>query len=138
MLDKLRNKLKVAVNFPSPPAVAQQIIDLASDPDIDVVKVATAMSRDPGLTAKVLRIANSPLYSKQRKSENLRQALVVLGLNAATTLALSFSLVGFLDQRSQRAISTSSPSRWMEPSAHCSRQLPLQLVTRPLALQSPL
>jgi diguanylate cyclase (GGDEF)-like protein len=94
MLDKLRNKLKVAVNFPSPPAVAQQIIDLASDPDIDVVKVATAMSKDPGLTAKVLRIANSPLYSKQRRSENLRQALVVLGLNAATTLALSFSLVG--------------------------------------------
>ena len=94
MLDKLRNKLKLAVNFPSPPAVAQQIINLCQDPDIDVVKVATAMSKDPGLTAKVLRIANSPLYSKQRKSENLRQALVVLGLNAATTLALSFSLVG--------------------------------------------
>jgi diguanylate cyclase (GGDEF)-like protein len=46
------------------------------------------------LTAKVLRVANSPLYSKRRKSDNLRQALVVLGLNAATTLALSFSLVG--------------------------------------------
>jgi diguanylate cyclase (GGDEF)-like protein len=94
MLEKLRNKLKLAANFPSPPAVAQQIIELASDPEIDVVKVAKAMSRDPALTAKIMRIANSPLYSKQRKSENLRQALVVLGLNAATTLALSFSLVG--------------------------------------------
>ncbi len=94
MLEELRNKLKLAVNFPSPPAVAQQIIDLAGTPDIDVAKVANAMSKDPGLTAKVLRIANSPLYMKQRKSENLRQALVVLGLNAATTLALSFSLIG--------------------------------------------
>jgi diguanylate cyclase (GGDEF)-like protein len=94
MLEKLRNKLKLAANFPSPPAVAQQIIELASDPEIDVVKVAKAMSRDPALTAKIMRVANSPLYSKQRKSENLRQALVVLGLNAATTLALSFSLVG--------------------------------------------
>jgi diguanylate cyclase (GGDEF)-like protein len=94
MLDKLRNKLKLAGNFPSPPAVAQQIIELASDPEIDVLKVATAMSKDPALTAKIMRVANSPLYSKQRKSENLRQALVILGLNAATTLALSFSLVG--------------------------------------------
>jgi diguanylate cyclase (GGDEF)-like protein len=94
MLEKLRNKLKLATNLPSPPAVAQQIIELAADPAIDVAKVAKAMSRDPALTAKVMRIANSPLYSKQRKSENLRQALVVLGLNAATTLALSFSLVG--------------------------------------------
>jgi diguanylate cyclase (GGDEF)-like protein len=41
----------------------------------------------------VLRVANSPLYCKRRKSENLRQALVVLGLNATLTLALSFSLV---------------------------------------------
>lgn len=94
MIDRLRNKLKLAGNFPSPPLVAQQIIELAADPEIDVAKVATAMSRDPALTAKILRIANSPLYSKQRRSENLRQALVVLGLNAATTLALSFSLLG--------------------------------------------
>jgi diguanylate cyclase (GGDEF)-like protein len=94
MLEQLRNKLKLAVNFPSPPAVAQQIIELAADPDIDVLKVANAIIRDPGLTAKILRIANSPMYSKHRKSENLRQALVVLGLNATTTLALSFSLVG--------------------------------------------
>ena len=31
MLEKLRNKLKLAANFPSPPAVAQQIIELASE-----------------------------------------------------------------------------------------------------------
>ena len=94
MPKNIKNKLKNAVNFPSPPAVAQRIIELAADPDIDVMKVATVIAKDPGLTAKILRVANSPLYSKQRKSENLRQALVVLGLNAATTLALSFSLVG--------------------------------------------
>ena len=94
MLEQLKQKLKTAVNFPSPPAVAQQIVALAADPQVDVARVAKAIGNDPGLTAKVLRVANSPLYSHQRKSENLRQALVVLGLNGATTLALSFSLVG--------------------------------------------
>jgi len=94
LIDSLKEKLKSAVNFPSPPAVAQQIIALASDPEIDVTKVASTIAKDPGLTAKILRVANSPLYSKKRKSDNLRQALVVLGMNAAVTLALSFSLVG--------------------------------------------
>jgi diguanylate cyclase (GGDEF)-like protein len=94
VLEKLKNQLKASVSFPSPPAVAQQIIALASDADIDLTRVASIVSKDPGLTAKILRVANSPLYAKRRKSENLRQALVALGLNAATSLALSFSLVG--------------------------------------------
>ena len=85
--------LRLSVNFPSPPGVAMHIIELAQDPEIDLGKVAKALSMDPALSSKVLRIANSPLYAQRRKSENLRQALVVLGLNATLTLALSFSLV---------------------------------------------
>jgi diguanylate cyclase (GGDEF)-like protein len=56
--------------------------------------MAAVISQDPALTVKVLRVANSPLYSTRRKSENIRQALVALGMNAASMLALSFSLVG--------------------------------------------
>ncbi len=81
------------MNFPSPPGVATHIIELARDPDIEMGKVAKALSMDSALSTKILRIANSPLYAQRRKSENLRQALVVLGLNATLTLALSFSLV---------------------------------------------
>jgi diguanylate cyclase (GGDEF)-like protein len=94
MLGHLKSKLKASVNFPSPPAIAQQIIALAGDPQIDISQVAAAIGRDPSLAAKLLRVANSALYSRQRKSANLRQALIVLGLHGATTLALGFSLVG--------------------------------------------
>ena len=94
MLNDLKSKLKASVNFPSPPAIAQQIIALAGDPHIDISQVAAAIGRDPGLAAKLLRVANSALYSRQRKSTNLRQALIVLGLHGATTLALGFSLIG--------------------------------------------
>jgi diguanylate cyclase (GGDEF)-like protein len=94
MLGQLKSKLKASVNFPSPPAITQQIIALAGDPEIDISQVAAAIGRDPSLAAKLLRVANSALYSRQRKSTNLRQALIVLGLHGATTLALGFSLVG--------------------------------------------
>jgi diguanylate cyclase (GGDEF)-like protein len=90
---ELEAHLRRSVNFPSPPGVATHIIELAQDPEIEMGKVAKALSMDSALASKVLRIANSPLYAQRRKSENLRQALVVLGLNATLTLALSFSLV---------------------------------------------
>ncbi len=90
---EIEAQLRLSVNFPSPPGVAAHIIELAQDPEIEMGKVAKALSMDSALSSKVLRIANSPLYAQRRKSENLRQALVVLGLNATLTLALSFSLV---------------------------------------------
>jgi diguanylate cyclase (GGDEF)-like protein len=93
MTPELEAHLRSFVNFPTPPGVAAHIIELARDPDIEMGKVAQAVGRDSALTTKILRIANSPLYAQRRKSENLRQALVVLGLNATLTLALSFSLV---------------------------------------------
>jgi diguanylate cyclase (GGDEF)-like protein len=93
MLKELEAKLKAPINFPSPPGVAQQIIAIANDPDVSLARVADIISKDPGLTTKILRTANSPMYAQRRRSDNLRQALIVLGLNAATTLALSFSLV---------------------------------------------
>jgi diguanylate cyclase (GGDEF)-like protein len=90
---EIEAQLRMSVNFPSPPGVATHIIELAQDPDIEMGKVAKALSMDSALSTKILRIANSPLYAQRRKSENLRQALVVLGLNATLTLALSFTLV---------------------------------------------
>jgi diguanylate cyclase (GGDEF)-like protein len=93
MTPELDAQLRSLVNFPSPPGVASAIISLAQDPNIEMGKVAKTIGMDPALATKVLRIANSPLYAQRRRSENLRQALIVLGLNATLTLALSFSLV---------------------------------------------
>src|SRR6202451_2086691 len=102
--------LRLSVNFPSPPGVATHIIELAQDPEIEMGKVAKPLSMDSALSSKVLRIANSQLYAQRRKSENLRQALVVLGLNATLTLALSFSLVKSL--RTGKANGISYPFYW--------------------------
>ena len=109
-LQQLEAKLKAPINFPSPPGVAQRIIEIANDPDATIARVAETISNDPGLTARILRTANSPLYAQRRRSENLRQALVVLGLNAAMTLALSFSLVAAF--KSGRSKGLDYPRYW--------------------------
>jgi diguanylate cyclase (GGDEF)-like protein len=93
MKPELEARLKSLGNLPSPAGVGARIIELAQDPDVDMGEVARAVGMDPALASKILRIANSAIYAQRRRSDNLRQALVVLGLNATLTLALSFSLV---------------------------------------------
>src|SRR5690606_24121676 len=56
------------------------------------------------------RIANSAFYAQRRPSQNLRQALVIIGLNAALTLALSFSLVSSM--RALRPTGIDYPRFW--------------------------
>jgi diguanylate cyclase (GGDEF)-like protein len=109
-LEALRKKLALASNFPSPSVLAQQIIDIAGDPDINIVTVAAVLGKDPALAVKILRTANSPLYAQRRKVENLRQALVVLGVRATMTLALSFSLVG--QYRAVKSPQIDYPNYW--------------------------
>jgi diguanylate cyclase (GGDEF)-like protein len=104
------NRLKAQVDFPSPSRVATDIIALARDPEIEMAKVAQAVGRDPAMTAKILRIANSAFYAQRRPSQNLRQALVIIGLNAALTLALSFSLVSSM--RALKPLGIDYPRFW--------------------------
>jgi diguanylate cyclase (GGDEF)-like protein len=96
MRPDLEARIQSQVDFPSPSRVAVDVIALARDPNAQINKVAEAIGRDPAMAAKLLRIANSAFYAQRRASSTIRQALVIIGLNAALTLALSFSLVSSL------------------------------------------
>jgi len=100
--EHILQRLKTCTTFPTPPPVAMQVVQLAQNPEIDLGLVAQVVSADPAIAAKVMRIANSAMYARRRQSANLRQALVVLGLNATLTLALSFTLVSTLRRNPPR------------------------------------
>jgi diguanylate cyclase (GGDEF)-like protein len=92
MDDRLLTALRTCTNLPSPPAVATRIIELSSSTSSTLGDVADAVSIDPALSAKLLRMANSPLYARQRKVDNLRQAITLFGIDGTLNIALSFSL----------------------------------------------
>lgn len=90
--DSLETLLRNCTNLPSPPAIANKIIELSSCETSGLGDVADVVGLDPALSAKLMRMANSPLYAKQRKIENLRQAITLFGLEGTLNIALSFSL----------------------------------------------
>lgn len=95
MLDDpgLIKKLQLCTELPSPAGIAIRIIELCQDPNTNLGEVASVVGHDPAISAKLMRMANSPLYARQRKIENIRQAISLFGLNGTLTLALGFSVV---------------------------------------------
>ena len=91
--ESLQTQLKACRTLPSVPAVVLEILDLCQDDNVSIGQVAKALIRDPALSAKVLKVANSAWYGVRSQITTLERAVTILGLNATLSLALSFSLV---------------------------------------------
>lgn len=116
-------RLEKCTTLPSPPVVAMRILELSKDPDVDIAKVADVVSMDPALVTKILRIANSPLYALRRKTENLRQAIMLLGLNGTLTMSLSFSLAASMHNNACQGFNYNLFWRRSLATATCCRRL---------------
>jgi len=93
---ELSENLSACNNLPSLPLIVVKIMDASQDPDIGIADVADILKVDPALSAKLLKVANSPMYARQGEISNLRDALSLLGLDSSLAIALSFSLVSSL------------------------------------------
>jgi len=89
---RVKTALKFCPNLPTPPGIAMQIVEMAREPNLDLGALARLLSQDPALASRVVRASNSALFNWPRPTENVRQAIVVVGLDATMNLALSFSL----------------------------------------------
>jgi diguanylate cyclase (GGDEF)-like protein len=89
----LLNALELCRTLPSVPAVVLQVLDLTQDPNVSASGLAKVVARDPALAAKFLKVANSAWCGVRKEITTLDRAINLIGLNAAMSLALSFSLV---------------------------------------------
>ena len=81
--------------LPNIPKVVQELIESFKDEDsIDIDDIADKISKDPVLTAKVLRVANSARYSTSRDVKTMNDAVVLLGLSMLRTMVLASGISG--------------------------------------------
>ena len=74
------------VKIPPCPALLLEVIKEAKRPDADLERIVLPLKRDAGMTAALLKLANSPIYSRGRKITSVHQAVSVLGLRATVNL----------------------------------------------------
>ena len=79
-------------DLPPLPHVAAKAIQLVEDPDATAQKLTDVLSSDTALAARVLKIANSAMFSRQREITTLSQAIMVIGFKALKGIIVAATL----------------------------------------------
>jgi len=79
------------------PNIFTEINRVISDPRSSAVHVADVISKDPNLTARLLRIVNSAFYGFPSKIDTISRAVTVLGSKELSTLALGTSVLNIFN-----------------------------------------
>lgn len=84
--------------LPALPALTTDLLTSFDQEDLNVGALATRITTDQSLLARVLRIANSPFYGLSGKVGTIHDAIVVLGFRTIRSLALSAAMVDSLSR----------------------------------------
>lgn len=79
--------------LPSLPEVATKLVSMVNDPSITASEVAELVQKDPGISAKVLRVVNSPIYGRTVPIRDLMEAVSLMGMKSLRSLVTSISVV---------------------------------------------
>jgi len=79
--------------LPSLPASVLSLAEIAGDVHSTLDDVYNVLEKDPALSAGILRLANSPLYSTGNLASDLRTAIQRLGMDAILNLGRSVSII---------------------------------------------
>ena len=79
-------------DLPPLPHVAAQAISMVEDPDTTAGKLTTLLGQDTALAARVLKIANSAMFSMQREITTLNQAIMVIGFKSLKGIIVAATL----------------------------------------------
>ncbi|MGR9116056.1 MAG: HDOD domain-containing protein [Gammaproteobacteria bacterium] len=88
------------LQLPTIPDVAFKIRRAINDHKANNAKIARVVQIDPSITARLIRIANSPLYRGRRKIESCPEALTRVGLKAAQDIITSFAMKAVFQAKS--------------------------------------
>jgi HD-like signal output (HDOD) protein len=78
--------------LPTLPEVALKVREVSANPDVDVTTLAKVIENDPAISARIIKITNSPLLRASRPIEDLKMAVSRLGINYTSNLATSLAM----------------------------------------------
>jgi putative nucleotidyltransferase with HDIG domain len=77
-------------SLPQFPESIMELRTLLEDPEAEVAAIARSLSKDPGLTADLLKTVNSARYMLPRKMDNVVEAVKVVGLRGLRQMLFSY------------------------------------------------
>jgi len=85
-------------SFPGMPGTAVRLLALIDNPAMRVSQIEQILRHDPGLTANVLRLANSAYFGIPSKVGSIRQAVILLGLKRLIQMVITACVSAIMDK----------------------------------------
>ncbi|AKO53142.1 histidine kinase [Marinobacter psychrophilus] len=95
--ETIKNDLITAINrdklvLPTLPEAALKVRDIAQSEDSAITDLVKVISNDTALSARLIRVCNSPLFRGNRPIENLSMAVNRLGMTYTSSLAMGLAM----------------------------------------------
>jgi len=87
--------------LPTLPEIALQVREVAGDPDAGVMDLSKVIGADVALTARIIKVANSPSMRGAQEIKNLQMALSRLGLELTASLATGLAMEQMFQAKSK-------------------------------------
>lgn len=86
------------MQLPVLPAAVVEVIASFGDANLDAHELARKIGIDQGLSARMLRVANSSFYGMPRQVASIQDAVMVLGFGSVRSLALAAGIAAVFPQ----------------------------------------
>ena len=87
--------------LPTLPEVALKIRQAAEDPEVSISHLSKVISRDTALTARLIKVVNSPLLRATQEVTDLHTAITRLGTNYSSNLSIGLVMEQIFHARSE-------------------------------------
>jgi len=118
IINQIRITLDEIRDLPTLPSVAQEAHRIIADPNSNMSDLVRIIETDLALTSRILRISNSAYYGVPRKIDNLKMALVILGMKEINNLVITISVMRLFPTDSE--YTTFDIPRFWKHSAICA------------------
>lgn len=97
LVEKVQQELIQAIEndqlvLPTLPEVALRVREAAEDPNISIPAISKVIGNDAALTARIIKVVNSPLLRTSREINDLQMAVSRLGINYTCNLATGLAM----------------------------------------------
>lgn len=86
--------------LPTLPEVAMEVRNIVNDPNASAADMADIIITDSALSAKLIKVANSPLFRGQREIDSVQMAVARLGVNMIRNLVTSLMMKQLFNAKS--------------------------------------
>lgn len=97
LIETVQSELLAAIDndeliLPTLPEVALQVREAAEDPDVGLNELSKVISNDAALTARIIKVVNSPLLRSSSEISDLNMAVNRLGMSYTANLAMGLAM----------------------------------------------